>query len=162
MFAGFAVIRAEPPPAPTSETPLSSNASLPALKPEEERYAADLWNIHREVTSAAVAMSFAGIAFKTEINEVREFERQIERLATQFQDASERARQVAPPATMQDLHVKYGDAVTRYSKAAQEMLQYVNDSEPRHLSNAHDLSISASEDMLRIGDILWPGQYKPH
>jgi hypothetical protein len=157
------IIRAEAPRAPVSESPtVSSKASLPALKPDEERYAADLWSIHREVTSSAVAMSFAGIAFKTEINDVREFERQIVRLAAQFRSAGERARQMTPPAAMQDLHVKYADAVTRYSRAAEEMLQYVNDAEPRHLSDAHDLSISASEDLLRIGDILWPGQYKPH
>jgi uncharacterized protein with PhoU and TrkA domain len=162
VLAGLLIFRIEAPPAPASDPPVSSKASLPALKPDEERYAADLWSIHREVTSSAVAMSFAGIAFKTEINDVREFERRIERLATHFRVAEERARQVAPPPTMQDLHVKYADAVTRYSRAAEEMLQYVNDAELRHLTNAHDLSISASEDMLRIGDILWPGQYKPH
>jgi uncharacterized protein with PhoU and TrkA domain len=162
VLAGLLIFRIEAPPSPASVPPVSSKASLPALKPDEERYAADLWSIHREVTSSAVAMSFAGIAFKTEINDVREFERRIERLATHFRVAEERARQVAPPPTMQDLHVKYADAVTRYSRAAEEMLQYVNDAELRHLTNAHDLSISASEDMLRIGDILWPGQYKPH
>jgi hypothetical protein len=135
---------------------------LPALRPEEERYAADLWRIHREVASSAVAMSFAGIAYKTEINDLRVFERQVERLARQFREAEERARQVAPPATLQGLHTKYADAVARYSRAAEEMLKFVDDAEPRHLSDAHDLSLSASEDVLRVGDVLWPSQYKPH
>jgi hypothetical protein len=24
------------------------------------------------------------------------------------------------------------------------------------------MDVSASEDMLRVGEVLWPGQYKPH
>jgi hypothetical protein len=107
-------------------------------------------------------MSFAGIAFKTEIHDVREFERRLERLAGQFRAAEEHARHVAPPSSMAGLHLKYAEAVTRYSRAAEEMLKFVDDAEPRHLSDAHDLSLSASEDMLRVGDILWPAQYKPH
>ena len=34
-----------------------------ALSAEEESYAAALWEIHREVTPSAVAMSFAGIVY---------------------------------------------------------------------------------------------------
>lgn len=140
----------------------SGKAVLPALTPDEERYAVALWEIHRDVTTSAVAMSFAGIAFKTEASDARTFEQRIERLATLFQEAEERARHVAVPTTMVDVHARYASAVSRYSEAAQEMLKFAQDSEPRHLSNAHEISISASEDMLRIGDVLWPGQYKPH
>jgi hypothetical protein len=24
------------------------------------------------------------------------------------------------------------------------------------------MNVRASEDMLRVGEVLWPGQYKPH
>jgi len=34
--------------------------------PEEESYAAALWEIQRQVTLSAVAMSFAGIAYETD------------------------------------------------------------------------------------------------
>ena len=37
-----------------------------ALSPEEESYAAALWEIQRQVTLSAVAMSFAGIAYETD------------------------------------------------------------------------------------------------
>ena len=52
-------------------------------------------------------MSFAGISFKTEASDAREFERRIKLLASEFQLAEERARHVAVPATMQDVHAKY-------------------------------------------------------
>jgi len=27
---------------------------------------------------------------------------------------------------------------------------------------SHRMDVRASEDMLRVGEVLWPGQYKPH
>jgi hypothetical protein len=142
--------------------PASGKAAVPALTPDEERYAIALWEIHRDVTTSAVAMSFAGIAFKTEASDARAFEQRIEQLATVFREAEERARHVAVPATMADVHRRYAGAVRRYTEAAQEILKFAQDNEPRHLSTAHEISISASEDMLRVGDVLWPGHYKPH
>ena len=32
----------------------------------------------------------------------------------------------------------------------------------RHLDEAHRMDERASQDMLRVGEVLWPGQYKPH
>ena len=32
----------------------------------------------------------------------------------------------------------------------------------QHLGDAHRMDVQASEDMLRVGEVLWPGQYKPH
>jgi hypothetical protein len=40
-----------------------------ALSPEEESYAAAVWEIQRQVTLSAVAMSFAGIAYETDNHE---------------------------------------------------------------------------------------------
>ena len=136
--------------------------ALPALTPDEERYAAVLWDIHRDVTSSAVAMSFAGIALKTNTSDAREFEKRIGKLAPVFREAEERTRRVTVPPKMQDVHSSYAGAVGRYSQAAEEMLKFVQDGEPLHLSKAHDISIGASEDILRVGDVLWPGHYKPH
>ena len=33
---------------------------------------------------------------------------------------------------------------------------------PQHFADAHRLDLKASEDVLRVGEVLWPGQYKPH
>jgi len=35
------------------------------------------------------------------------------------------------------------------------------DGDSQRLGDAHD-DVRASEDMLRVGEVLWPGQYKPH
>jgi hypothetical protein len=42
------------------------------------------------------------------------------------------------------------------------MLAYARDGERQHLIDAHDMSITASQAILRAGEVLWPGQYKPH
>ena len=139
-----------------------SKAAPPAMTPDEERYAAVLWEIHREVTSSAVAMSFAGIVLKTDTSDAREFERRVGKLAPVFREAEERTRRMTVPPTMREVHSRYAGAVGQYSQAAEEMLKFAQDGEPQHLSKAHDTSIAASEDMLRVGDILWPGHYKPH
>ena len=34
--------------------------------------------------------------------------------------------------------------------------------ERQRLDAAHGMDVKASEAMLRVGEILWPGQYKPH
>jgi hypothetical protein len=162
-FLPIVAFRHEIKPEPVSQSSSASGkAVLPALTPDEERYAVALWEIHRDVTTSAVAMSFAGIAFKTEASDARTFEQRIERLATVFEESEERARHVVVPTTMAEVHARYANALSRYSVAAQEMLKFTQDGEPRHLSNAHEISISASEDMLRVGDVLWPGHYKPH
>jgi hypothetical protein len=32
----------------------------------------------------------------------------------------------------------------------------------RRLDEAHRMDVKASQDVLRVGEVLWPGQYKPH
>ena len=46
--------------------------------------------------------------------------------------------------------------------AAAEMLKFTEDGDPQRLGDAHLMDVRASEDMLRVGEVLWPGQYKPH
>jgi hypothetical protein len=59
-------------------------------------------------------------------------------------------------------HSRYVEAVALYAKAAHEMLKFTEDGDMQHLAAAHEMDVSASEDMLRVGEVLWPGQYKPH
>jgi hypothetical protein len=49
-----------------------------------------------------------------------------------------------------------------YANAAAEMLKVTEDGDSQRLDAAHRLDVRASEDMLRVGEVLWPGQYKPH
>jgi len=42
------------------------------------------------------------------------------------------------------------------------MLKFVQDGQDQHLLDAQRMGLKASENMLRVGEALWPGQYKPH
>ena len=110
----------------------SPRAEPRALTPEEESYAVSLWEIHREVTPSAVAISFAGI------------------------------RGLAVPASLSKVHGQYLEAMALYRKASDEMLEFTKDGARQHLIDAQGMGITASEDLLRAGEVLWPGQYKPH
>ena len=149
--------------------PAAQTASTPAKKTEprgltadEERFATALWAIHREATRSAVAMSFAGIAYQTEDRDARALARRIEPLARFFHDAEMRVRTMSPPASLSGTHGQYVDAMALYATAAAEMLKFTEDGDAQRLDAAHGFDVKASEDVLRVGEVLWPGQYKPH
>jgi hypothetical protein len=133
-----------------------------ALTADEERYAAALWEVHREVTGSAVAMSFAGIAFKTEMQDARELERRIAPLATFFTQAEARVQTLTAPESLSKVHGQYAEAMTLYTHASGEMLKFVQDGQDQRLLDAQHMGLRASENLLRVGEVLWPGQYKPH
>ena len=134
----------------------------PALTADEEAFATTLWGVHREATRSAVAMSFAGITYHTEDRDTRALARRIEPLARFFHDAESQVRAMSAPPSLSRTHVRYVDAMARYANAADEMLKFTEDRDAQHLTEAHRLDVSASEDALRVGEVLWPGQYKPH
>ena len=107
-------------------------------------------------------MSFAGIAYQTENRDARALARRIEPLAKFFHDAEMRVRTMSPPASLSRTHGQYVDAMALYANAAAEMLKFTEDGDAQRLDAAHQLDVRASEDMLRVGEVLWPGQYKPH
>jgi hypothetical protein len=133
-----------------------------ALTAEEESYAASLWEIHREVTPSAVAMSFAGIVYETETHDARRLEQKIEPIAKFFGDAEQRVGSLAVPASLSKVHGQYLEAMALYRKASDEMLAFTKDGGRQHLIDAQGMGMTASEDLLRAGEVLWPGQYKPH
>jgi hypothetical protein len=134
----------------------------PALTADEERFATDLWTVHREATRSAVAMSFAGIAYHTEDRDAHALARKIEPLAKFFHDAETQVRAIGAPSSMSTTHGRYLEAMTLYASAADEMLKFTENADSRHLDEAHRMDVRASQDMLRVGEVLWPAQYKPH
>jgi hypothetical protein len=52
--------------------------------------------------------------------------------------------------------------VRLYQASATEMLRVVGDGRDDHLVVAQPLSMEASEKLLKVGDILWPNEYKPN
>jgi len=134
----------------------------PALTADEERFATDLWTVHREATRSAVALSFAGIIYQAEDRDARALARKIEPLAKFFHDAEMRVRAMSAPPSLASTQVQYVDAMALYAGAAAEMLKFTEDGDSQRLQVAHGLDMKASEDVLRVGEVLWPGQYKPH
>jgi len=140
----------------------AEKAQLPALTADEERFATTLWAVHREATRSAVALSFAGITYQTEDRDAQAFGRKIEPLAKFFHDAEMQVRAMSAPPSLSKTQSQYVDAMALYANAATEMLKFAEDGDSQRLQVAHSLDVKASEYMLRVGEVLWPGQYKPH
>jgi hypothetical protein len=133
-----------------------------ALTGEEEDYAAALWPIHSEVKLSAVAMSFAGISYKLGEQNEQALQARVQPLADSFRTATIRARALRVPPSMVPVHERYLAALAQYERAAAEVVSATRNGEDAHLLAGQQMSLRATEDILRIGDMLWPGEYKPH
>ncbi len=149
-------------PAANIATPAASAVPVRALSADEETYAAALWPIHREVKVAALGMTFAGIDYKTNSEDRAKLQAKIEPITKTFKAAIARAQALEVPSSLRDVHERYLGALTAYETASEEMVKTVRDGQDEHLIQAQGLSFRASEDTLRVGDVLWPGEYKPH
>ena len=149
-------------PAGQTTGALAEKPQPPALTADEERFATTLWAVHREATRSAVAMSFAGISYHTEDRDSGALARKIEPLAKFFHDAELQVRTMSTPPSLSGTQGQYVEAMALYANAAAEMLKFTADGDAQHLGEAHQMDVRASEDMLRVGEVLWPGQYKPH
>jgi hypothetical protein len=149
---------------PVGNTAAPAVSSVPArvLSAEEEAYAAALWSIHREVKLAALGMTFAGIAYKTDSQDRAMLQAEVEPLTQVFRTAIADARSLKVPASVRDVHERYLGALAAYATASEEMVKTARDGRDEHLIEAQGMSFRASEDTLRVGDVLWPGEYKPH
>ncbi len=50
----------------------------------------------------------------------------------------------------------------RAGTSSAEMMKGAAENRDELLIAAQDMSFRASEDLLRVGDVLWPGEYRPH
>ena len=107
-------------------------------------------------------MSYAGIAFLTEGRDVHTLAQRLEPLAKFFHDAEIQVRAMSAPPSLSKTLDRYVGAMALYANAADEMLKFTENADSRHLDEAHRLDVKASQDLLRVGEVLWPGQYKPH
>ena len=107
-------------------------------------------------------MSFAGIAYKTDGQDPARLQEEVSPLAEEFREAIAKARALDVPASLQDVHERFLGALASYRTAADEMLQVARDGRDQRLLAAQDLTFRAAEEVLRVGDVLWPGEYKPH
>ena len=151
-------------PAPVADhaTPAAAVAEPVALSAAEEAYAQALWTIHSAAKVWAIDLDFAGLLYKTDGQDAGKLEAKVQALAGNFGCGRIRARAIDVPLSMRSVHDKYLAAIRLYKDAAAEMLKTAQDRDDRHLLVAQGMSQHAAEEMLRVGDVLWPGEYKPN
>lgn len=145
-----------------SPLPASISQPVKAFSAEEEAYAAALWPIHSEVKLSAVRMSFAGIAYKTEDHDPRLLEAKVRPLVEEFATAAAKVRVLGPPASLREVHDRYLEALALYESASSTTARAAEDGRDEMLAEAQGMSFRAAEDLLKVGDVLWPGEYKPN
>ena len=166
VLAAYAVVRemrlAKQPDVQVA-APMGEQAQRPAMSADEERYARDLWQIHEPVRTAAVRMSFAGISYKLgEIDKV-EFKKRVSAVTDIYRDAGVKMRRLQPPAPLAALHAEYVGALQSYQDASVEMAKAVKPGGgDENLIKAQGMSEQASTTLLKVGETLWPGEYKPN
>jgi len=140
----------------------AGHAERPALSPEEERYAAGLWPIHQQTKTSAVQMTFTGLAYKLGDIDKAAVKERVAPLTKAFRDARAQASRLQVPPSLEKQHQQYLAALKLYEDASVEMVKVARDGKEEHLVAAQKMSYAASEDSLRVGDALWPGEYKPN
>jgi hypothetical protein len=149
-------------PADDAAQPVAAAVPARVLSADEEAYAAALWPIHREAKLTAIGMTFAGITYKTNGQDANRLEAEVVPLAQGFRGAIAKAEALDVPASIREVHERYLAALVLYENAAQEAVKAARDGRDEHLIDAQEMSFRAAEDVLRVGDVLWPGEYKPH
>lgn len=134
----------------------------PALAPAEEAYAQALWVIHADVKHAAYNLTFSGLRYKLKQADGPDFGTRVRDASRTLDRAEARLRTLAPPPALSQVHAQYLDAVQLFQRSAVEMLKVTVDGRDEHLLAAYPLSQKASEELLRVGDTIWPGEYLPN
>jgi len=138
------------------------DSQRPAMTAAEEAYAHALWPVHAQVKQDAVKMTFAGLAYKMGDIKRAAVKDRVAPLTPKFDSALAVMKKLQPPASMRDLHSNYVDAIKLYRDASVIMIRLAADGRDEHLMAAQERSEKASGLTLKVGDTLWPGEYKPN
>lgn len=149
-------------PAPAADAAHAFAPQQPAQTAAEERFAQAMWGIHTDVRTAAVRMTFAGLAYKMGDGDQASIQTKVTPLTAVFHQAEKDLRALDAPASMQDLRARYAGALQLYSNASQEMVKIAQDGSEAHLLQAQEMSERAAGILLEVGDQLWPGEIKPN
>jgi hypothetical protein len=134
----------------------------PPLTPAEEAYALALWPIHNEVKASALKMTLGGLAYKLGEVDRAGLKGKVDASNETYRLAAVHIAALTPPASLARAHEMYLDAVRLYQRSAAEMARVVDDGRDEHLVVAQPLSMDASEKLLKVGDVLWPNEYRPN
>jgi hypothetical protein len=141
---------------------IEAHQARAAITADEESYARTLWPIHTQVKQDAVKMTFAGLAYKMGDISRQAVKERVAPLTAIFGSAVAALDKIQPPASMRALHGEYMEAIQLYRDASLEMIKVASDGRDVHLVEAQKKSARASDLTLKVGDILWPGEFKPN
>lgn len=167
LLAGFVIYAAQREMRKTTQeahAPASHAFSerRPAHSAAEERFAQAMWNIHADVRTAAVRMTFAGLAYKMGDGSLADIKTKVAPLGEVFVAAAVALRALDAPESMRATRDLYAGAVQSYADAAQEMIQVAQDGKEAHLLTAQQMTERAAGVLLEVGEQLWPGEIKPN
>jgi hypothetical protein len=153
--------------AKTKQQEVATNSAFghserPAITATEEAYAHALWPVHAQVKQDAVKMTFAGLAYK--MGDIRRaaVKDRVAPLTPKFDSALAEMNKLQPPASMRELHSEYVEAIKLYRDASVIMIKLAADGRDEHLIEAQQRSEKASGLTLKVGETLWPGEFKPN
>lgn len=153
---------AKPKPQQVAANAEVNHVERPAVTAEEEAYASALWPIHAQVKQDAVKMTFAGLAYKMGDIKRAAVKKRVAPLTLMFDSAGAALNKLQPPASMRVLHGEYIEAIKLYRDASVTMIKVAVDGRDAHLLEAQAMSEKASGLTLKVGDTLWPGEFKPN
>jgi len=158
-----AAIRETAKPKPqAAANPEATRSERPAVTAEEETYARALWTIHAQVKQDAVKMTFAGLAYKMGDIKKEAVRQRVAPLSPMFDSAAAALSKLKPPPSMSGLHAEYLQAIRLYHDASVIMVKIAEDDRDTHLVEAQVMSEKASGLTLKVGETLWPGEFKPN
>ncbi len=153
---------AKPKPQQVAASTETTHVERPAVTAEEEAYARALWPIHAQVKQDAVKMTFAGLAYKMGDIKRGAVKERVAPLTPMFESAASALNKLQPPASMRELHDEYLEAIKLYREASVTMVKVAADGRDAHLVEAQTMSEKASGLTLKVGETLWPGEFKPN
>ena len=153
---------AKPKPQEVATNSALGHSERPAMTAAEEAYAHALWPVHAQVKQDAVKMTFAGLAYKMGDIKRGGVKDRVALLTPKFDSALAEINKLQPPASMRELHTEYVEAIKLYRDASVIMVKVATDGRDAHLVEAQERSEKASTLTLKVGDTLWPGEYKPN
>ena len=147
-------------------TTVEPPASVPAPRPltaDEEGFSEALWPLHQGmVEPSAGRLASAGMTFAADDHDANRLAAKLTPLRQVFHDTQGKVAAISVPPSMQPLRDRYVGLLALYEQSATEMLEVARDGDEGHLINAQIKSQHAAEELIKIGDVLWPGEHKPN
>jgi hypothetical protein len=139
------------------------SSTLPPLTAEEEAFTEALWPLHQEVVEASTGrLTFAGLAFVVDDHDADRLAAKLTPLREIFHDSQAKVAAIPAPSSLQQVRDRYVGLLSLYEQSATEMLKVARDGDKGHLIDAQRISERAAEELVKLGDILWPGEHKPN